>query len=84
MFVQKVPHIKDQFLTQERASMELESGQIAVVGIHEQDSQSVVHSHPYYELVLPLVGSNVRYSVDGNIYDINLGEMIIFPRPVLS
>ena len=30
MFVQKVPHIKDQFLTQERASMELESGQIAV------------------------------------------------------
>ena len=46
---------------------------------NEQDSQSVVHSHPYYELVLPLVGSNVRYSVDGNIYDINLGEMIIFP-----
>ena len=30
MFVQKVPHIKDQFLTQERARMELESGQIAV------------------------------------------------------
>ena len=27
MFVQKVPHIKDQFLTQERASMELESVQ---------------------------------------------------------
>lgn len=80
MFVQKVPHIKDQFLTQERASMELESGQIAVGWYtNEQDSQSVVHSHPYYELVLPLVGSNVRYSVDGNIYDINLREMIIFP-----
>ena len=80
MFVQKVPHIKDQFLTQERASMELESGQISVGWYtNEQDSQSVVHSHPYYELVLPLVGSNVRYSVDGNIYDINLGEMIIFP-----
>lgn len=56
MFVQKVPHIKDQFLTQERASMELESGQIAVGWYtNEQDSQSVVHSHPYYELVLPLV-----------------------------
>ena len=80
MFVQKVPHIKDQFLTQERASQELESGQMPWVGsTNEQDSQSVVHSHPYYELVLPLVGSNVRYSVDGNIYDINLGEMIIFP-----
>lgn len=51
MFVQKVPHIKDQFLTQERASMELESGQIAVGWYtNEQDSQSVVHSHPYYEL----------------------------------
>ena len=49
MFVQKVPHIKDQFLTQERASMELESGQIAVGWYtNEQDSQSVVHSHPYY------------------------------------
>lgn len=42
MFVQKVPHIKDQFLTQERASMELESGQIAVGWYtNEQDSQSV-------------------------------------------
>lgn len=40
MFVQKVPHIKDQFLTQERASMELESGQIAVGWYtNEQDSQ---------------------------------------------
>ena len=39
MFVQKVPHIKDQFLTQERASMELESGQIAVGWYtNEQDS----------------------------------------------
>lgn len=54
MFVQKVPHIKDQFLTQERASMELESGQIAVGWYtNEQDSQSVVHSHPYYELYCP-------------------------------
>lgn len=84
MFVQKVPHIKDQFLTQERASMELESGQIAVGWYtNEQDSQSVVHSHPYYELVLPLVGSNVRYSVDGNIYDINLGENDHLPCLVL-
>ena len=71
-------------MTQERASMELESGQIAVGWYtNEQDSQSVVHSHPYYELVLPLVGSNVRYSVDGNIYDINLGETDHLPCPVL-
>lgn len=84
MFVQKVPHIKDQFLTQERASMELESGQIAVGWYtNEQDSQSVVHSHPYYELVLPLVGSNVRYSVDGNIYD-KPGGNDHLPCPVLS
>ncbi len=82
MFVQKVPHIKDQFLTQERASMELESGQIAVGWYtNEQDSQSVVHSHPYYELVLPLVGSNVRYSVDGNIYKPGGNDHL--PCPVL-
>lgn len=80
MFVQKVPHIKDQFLTRERASMKLQSGKIAVGWYtNQQDSQSVVHSHPYYELVLPLVGSSVRYSVDGNIYDVQLGEMILFP-----
>lgn len=85
MFVQKVPHIKDQFLTQERASMELESGQIAVGWYtNEQDSQSVVHSHPYYELVLPLVGSNVRYSVDGNIYGYKPGGNDHLPCPVLS
>ena len=54
MFVQKVPHIKDQFLTQERASMELESGQIAVGWYtNEQDSQSVVHSHRIMSLYCP-------------------------------
>lgn len=80
MFVQKVPHIKDQFLTQERASMELESGQIAVGWYtNEQDASLLYTLTRIMSLVLPLVGSNVRYSVDGNIYDINLGEMIIFP-----
>ena len=44
MFVQKVPHIKDQFLTQERASMELESGQIAVVGIPTSRTASLLYT----------------------------------------
>ena len=80
MILQKMPHYVDSILTQEDASAALQDGQV-VVGLYtnRENVQSVVHSHPYYELVLPLVGSNVRYSVDGNIYDINLGEMIIFP-----
>lgn len=44
MFVQKVPHIKDQFLTQERASMELESGQIAVGGIPTSRTASLLYT----------------------------------------
>lgn len=44
MFVQKVPHIKDQFLTQERASMELESGQIAVGWYTNEQTASLLYT----------------------------------------
>lgn len=41
-------------------------GQV-VVGLYtnRENVQSVVHSHPYYEMILPVAGSSVRYSVDG-------------------
>lgn len=46
---------------------------------NRENVQSVVHSHPYYEMILPVAGSSVRYSVDGSVYDLHLGELILFP-----
>ncbi len=43
------------------------------------NSQSVVHSHPYIELILPISGSDVRYSVGGSLYTIPLNSLIYFP-----
>lgn len=80
MIIQKVAHYTDSILTQEMARMELEGGQVVVAWYtNQENSQSVVHSHPYYELIIPFAGSSVRYSADGNIYDVGLGEMILFP-----
>ena len=80
MIIQKMPHYTDSHLTQEMARTELEGGRIVVAWYtNQQNSLSVVHSHPYYELIIPFVGSSVRYSADGNIYDLRLGELILFP-----
>lgn len=80
MVIQKIPQYVDSILTREDASAALRTGQIEVGWYTNQsNSQSVVHSHPYYEIVLPVAGSVVRYSIDGSIYDLHVGEMIIFP-----
>lgn len=74
MILQKMPHYVDSILTQEDASAALQDGQV-VVGLYtnRENVQSVVHSHPYYEMILPVAGSSVRYSVDGSVYDLHLG-----------
>lgn len=80
MIIQKVPHYVDSLLTQEKASSALQGGDVLVAWYTNQlNSQSVVHSHPYYELVLPVSGSSVRYSIGGSVYDLHLGELILFP-----
>ena len=80
MILQKMPHYVYSILTQEDASAALQDGQV-VVGLYtnRENVQSVVHSHPYYEMILPVAGSSVRYSVDGSVYDLHLGELILFP-----
>lgn len=84
MILQKMPHYVDSILTQEDASAALQDGQV-VVGLYtnRENVQSVVHSHPYYEMILPVAGSSVRYSVDGSVYDLHLGELILFPGALL-
>ena len=83
MIIQKVPHYVDSVLTQEVASAALQGGDVVVAWYTNQvNSQSVVHSHPYYELILPVAGSSVRYSVGGSVYDLHLGELILFPGEI--
>lgn len=83
MLVQKVPHYVDSVLTKEKAATSLQGGDVEVAWYTNQsNSQSVVHSHPYYELILPVSGSSVRYSVGGSVYDLHLGELIFFPGEV--
>lgn len=54
MILQKMPHYVDSILTQEDASAALQDGQV-VVGLYtnRENVQSVVHSHPYYEMIRP-------------------------------
>lgn len=83
MLVQKMPHYVDSVLTKEKAATSLQGGDVEVAWYTNQsNSQSVVHSHPYYELILPVSGSSVRYSVGGSVYDLHLGELILFPGEV--
>lgn len=83
MLVQKMPHYVDSVLTKEKAATSLQGGDVEVAWYTNQsNNQSVVHSHPYYELILPVSGSSVRYSVGGSVYDLHLGELILFPGEV--
>ena len=80
MLENKMPHFVDSILTQEAAGAALENGPVTV-GLYTniENVQSVVHSHPYYEMILPVSGSIVRYSIGGSIFDLQLGELIFFP-----
>ena len=83
MLVQKMPHYVDSVLTKEKAATSLQGGGVEVaLYTNQSNSQSVVHSHPYYELILPMSGSSVRYSVGGSVYDLHLGELILFSGEV--
>ena len=49
MIIQKVPHYVDSVLTQEIASAALQGGDVVVAWYTNQvNSQSVVHSPPYF------------------------------------
>ncbi|MFQ9704782.1 MAG: hypothetical protein ACLR0U_28145 [Enterocloster clostridioformis] len=66
MIVQKIAHCTDSILTQEMARIGLEDYGVVVTWYTNQNNkQSVVHSHPYHEIVLPISGSNVLYAFQG-------------------
>lgn len=81
MIVQKIAHCTDSILTQEMARIGLEDYRVVVTWYTNQNNkQSVVHSHPYHEIVLPISGSNVLYAFQGSLYTLHPGEMVFFPR----
>lgn len=83
MIVQKITHCTDSLLTQEMARINLEECQVAVTWFTNQNNkQSVVHSHPYYELTFLISGSDVQYSFLGNLYTLHLGELVFFPAEI--
>lgn len=80
MIIQKIPHYIDSMLTQEMARMALEGGKVVIAWYTNQENkQSVVHSHPYHELIIPFKGSMVQYSSAGSLYTLHVGELIFFP-----
>ncbi len=80
MAIHKIEHRKDVFLTESQAREKLPACRVQVLWFtNKENAQSVVHSHPYHELVLPVSGSEVRYSVGGSLYSLTLGELIYFP-----
>lgn len=83
MGIERVTHYVDNVLTQAEARMGLCNTRLLVAWYtNQKNDQSVVHSHPYHELVLPIGGSTVRYSIDGSVYLVHVGELIYFPAQI--
>lgn len=83
MELERVTHYVDNVLTQAEARMGLRNTKLLVAWYtNQKNDQSVVHSHPYHELVLPIGGSTVRYSIDGSVYLVHVGELIYFPAQI--
>ncbi|ETP72563.1 DNA-binding domain-containing protein, AraC-type [Lachnospiraceae bacterium JC7] len=77
----RVNHITDSHLTQGEATQKLPLPIIITWFTNRTNVQSVVHSHPYYELILPLYGG-VMYSVNGSLVHLNEGELIVLPADI--
>ena len=74
------PHYVDNILTEAQARMALQDRRLLVTWYtNKANEQSVVHSHPYHELILSVGGSTIRYSAKGNVYLVQPGELIYFP-----
>lgn len=83
MIIQKITHCTDSQLTQEMAQLDLEKQPASVTWYTNiKNKQSVVHSHPYYEIILIISGSDVRYSFMGDIYTLHPGELVFFPADI--
>ena len=79
---QTIAHYVDSLLTQDQARQVLpNAGMVVGWYTNKKNVSSVVHSHPYYELILP-IGGEVLYSCSGSLYRVCKGDLIVFPDEV--
>lgn len=80
--MQTISHYVDSRLTQDLARQALDAAGM-VVGwyTNKHNTVSVVHNHPYFELIIPLQGE-VLYSSVGSLYHVHRGDLILFPDEV--
>ena len=68
MELERVTHYVDNVLTQAEARMGLRNTKLLVAWYtNQKNDQSVVHSHPYHELVLPIGGSQTTAPSSTNV-----------------
>lgn len=80
MIIHKIKHTTDQKLTTQQALLDIDNDGISATWFtNMHNSQSVVHSHPYHEIIIPISGSRVQYFADGGRIEIGQKEMIFFP-----
>lgn len=77
----KLTHIVDSLLTQREATQQLSVPISITWYTNRTNTQSILHSHPYYELILPVNG-DVMYSINGSLIHLHVGELIILPAEV--
>ncbi len=79
---ERLTHITDSRLTQAEARVPLAEEKIVVTWFtNRENRQSVVHSHPYRELIISIEGQAL-YTCGGSLYELHPGDMIIFPEEV--
>ncbi len=80
--IRKITHYVDLLMTEEMARERLNADKVDVSWYtNKTNRESVLHSHPYYEAILPISGE-VLYSVNGSLYHLHTGELIVFPDEV--
>lgn len=80
--IRKFTHVTDYLMTEDMAREHLCADKVDVTWYtNKTNRESVLHSHPYYEAILPIAGE-VLYSVNGSLYHLHTGELIIFPDEV--
>lgn len=76
-----VPLITDSVLTLRDARLHLYDQKVKIAKYRNHENPcAVVHSHPYRELIIPLAGSRVRYSIGGEVFNLEVGQMIMIPE----
>lgn len=82
MLVQKIEREYNFPLTQELARVQLQNEKILAKYYTNNNSHSVVHSHPFFELIMPINGNSMVYSIDGAMYQMGLGDIIFIPAEI--